>query len=429
MQHSKDKATDMPQSPPTQDPTVFNFVLMARFHEHVAVEDLRSALDRLKGRHRAFDLRSTRDFNNINAPGTGPYPLDVLPDRTPDDWERVAAQELARPFDPNGPRVRFVLINHSQADDLLIVCDHNGSDGLSGTLLLQDLLELLNHSGLHLPPLPAPPPVWEILPPSVTRSFSGRLRFVLLKVALTVMGWGRRRRRSVRTSPSFQVTSSEFSAEWTSAMVERCRVEGASVHAAVCAAWLSALDPLDAKHPSRRSVSSPVSLRRHLAPEMRGCAGMYYTTVVTPVDYRSVRGFWDIAREIKEQMTRAESEPSFYNTPLVLKILYRLMSQQPENGSFQMPELPVNYDYSITNLGRVDNSYVFSETNKVRYSVEKLYAPIVNAFPGEKTVGVCTLAGQIRFVFTTFSDDMDLCKAQDWMERAVKILQDEIQIS
>ena len=404
-----------------------NFVLMARFHGHVDAGVLRAALNRLKGRHWAFDLRSSRDFQKLNVPETGPYLLEILTNCSPEAWKSVAAKELTRPFDLNGPQVRFVLIKHPQADDLLIICDHNGSDGLSGTLLLQDLLKLLNNPNLLLPPLPVPPPIWEVLPTSVTQSFSGRIRFVIIKIVLAVLRWNQHRQKSQCMPPSFQVNSAEFSAEKTSSLLERCRKERTSVHAAVCAAWLLAFKPLGKKEICRRSISSPVSLRKYLEPEMRGCAGMYYTTLVTRVDCGAERSFWDIAREIKQLMTSAESKPAFFTMPLVLQIMSGLISRLPEGEVFQIPEPEINYDFSITNLGRVGGDYVCSESQESPYTIDALYGPIVNAFRGEKTVGVCTFGGRIRFVFTTFSNTMNLNQANDLMWRAIKLLQDAVQ--
>jgi len=402
--------------------TLVNFILLARFRGHVAEEDLRTALTRLKGRHRAFDLRRAFDLHNPHAVFGGAFPLDVLCD-TGEGWESVAARELARPFDPHGPRARFVLIQHYTADDLLIVCDHNGTDGLSGVMLLQDLLALLNNPALVLPALPVPPRLWDALPREVTQRFSNRLTAALMTTLFDIMGWFTHFRKTARPQSTFQINSAELSQDCTALLVERCRAHGVSVHAAVCTAWLMALSDQESRRPPHGSVSSPVSLRKYLPAEARGCAGMFYTTVVTRVDFSTARDFWNVACEVRDHMRQAESEPGFFTPPLMMDVMFKWMARQPDDGVFFVPDMPLNYDYSVTNLGRVICPYTAEETPTARYSISALYGPIVNAFNGEKTVGVCTLAGQLRFVFTTFADEVDRNRAADILHHAVDTLE------
>ena len=408
-------------------PLKVNFILMARFHGHVEEANLRGALERLKGRHPVFDQPDNYGVQSKSVSDTGPYLLDVFTGCSSEDWQAAAARELACPFDPAGPRVRFVLLKHLQADDLLIICDHDGTDGISATFILEDLLELLNHPEGNLPPLPLPPPVWEILPAEVTQSLSGGITSTIIKIVLSLMKWKLKRQKSLHLPPSFQVISKEFSGEWTRTLIQRCRKEDVSVHAAFCAAWLSALNPQEVKKSSQRSVSSPVSLRKFLPSEMLSCAGMYYTTVVTSLKWDITKNFWDRAREIKQLMLSAEKKPDFYNTALILKNLADMKSHLQDGESPQMPEPAITYDYSISNLGRVQSKYVFSESNMDPYSIEALYGPIVNAFKGEKTLGVCTLGERLRLAFTTFPDEMDLESANNLLERAVKLLQVSVQ--
>ena len=53
---------------------------------------------------------------------------------------------------------------------------------------------------------------------------------------------------------------------------------------------------------------------------------------------------------------------------------------------------------------------------------------MVNALGGEKTVGVCTLGGQIRFVLTTFAADIRPPAADSLFKRAIQELEDAIRL-
>jgi hypothetical protein len=416
-----------------QNNTYINFVLMARFDVALPAATLRDALNRLKGRQRAFDLRSSCDMLNPCPPRTGAYLLRVLPDCTAEDWRTVSAEELAQPFDASGPLVRFVLLERAQEADLLVVCDHGVSDGLSGFYLLRDLVELLNQPGHHLLPLPLPPTVWEVLPRAIRQSMKIRLLMTIVNAALGVMKWNKNRRKTTFPSHHFLVSSAELSACTTTALVDRCRVEQTSVHAAVCAALMLAVKaelPIKdvtkfvskKKSSAIRSVSSPISLRGLLPLEMRESAGLFYTTVETNVRCDESRTFWSIAREIKKKMQQAEKTSSFYTTPLFLQSMFEYLASLPEGAPFHMPEMPIRYDFSVTNLGRLD-----ADASNMHYQIKALYGPMVNALSGERTIGVCTLGGQIRFVLTTFADDMRPSMADILVQCAIQELVDAVQ--
>ena len=78
---------------------------------------------------------------------------------------------------------------------------------------------------------------------------------------------------------------------------------------------------------------------------------------------------------------------------------------------------PVNYDFSITNLGRV----ALPERCGA-LQVEAFYGPLVNSSEHERTVGVSTLGGQLGMVYTFRRSKMEPARAKELLERVVALL-------
>lgn len=404
--------------------STINFSIMVRFDGHVEELELRSALDRLKGRHRAFDVCSSSDIYHPDAPNSCPFPIEIIPYDLSTDWKSIVAQELARPFDRNSPRARFVLIKKRIDDELLVVCDHDGTDGLSAINLLEDLVLLLNNPDTLLIPLPVPPPVWNIVPIFVKTSLSWKVKQLFIFVMFSTLAFIKNTHKKSTQPRNFTISSLDFSADFTEHLEATCKKEKTSVHAAVCTAWLFSLEPSMAKNKSIRSVSSPVSLRKYLLPEFRSCAGMYYTTTQSIIDKNSTNSFWNSAREIKRQVSDAETKPSFFDMPLTFKTLSWIKMRQPMNKSFHMPDIPIKYDFSITNLGKISNFNQPDQEKPSRYTVDAIYGPIVNAFSGEKTVGISTFEEKMRITLTTFSNEMDSTQSSELITKVKCLLED-----
>ena len=75
---------------------------------------------------------------------------------------------------------------------------------------------------------------------------------------------------------------------------------------------------------------------------------------------------------------------------------------------------PINYDFSITNLGRLDFP--------VRYGplrLEAMYGPAVNTSEQERTVGVTTIGGRMAFTLAFRDFVLDPAAAEQLKARAM----------
>src|SRR5690242_14471650 len=209
------------------------FVLAAEFGNTLDVHRVRDALVAVQYRHPLLSAHIKDD------PETGPgfyrrvpvAPIDLAVHQDFDqDWQLLAAEELTRPFDSaTTPLMRATLMTHRLASTLLLTFDHVVSDGISAVLVLNDLLTKLN--GESLPALPLPKSLEEL----ATRQFNG----FRIGTASPDLGDPRMTRptsiRPFDTTPP-HVRRIAFDHETTARLIERCRDEQTTVHAAIMTA-------------------------------------------------------------------------------------------------------------------------------------------------------------------------------------------------
>ncbi|MGZ4384415.1 MAG: phthiocerol/phthiodiolone dimycocerosyl transferase family protein [Gaiellaceae bacterium] len=385
-----------------------NFALAAQLSGTFSDDELERALERARGRHPRLVTRIAAGGDGEpyrTSEGVPAFPLRVLADCGEEDWIDAVKAELLDPFPrQSGPFARFVLLRRGDEADLVVVCDHGSCDGMSGAFLLRDVLSLLGDPRLALPPLAYPADVLDQLPASVARSRWVRCRAraaAALFLARSRIG----RRRHPHGSGASGAPAGEdpaetrvcllpaaLSAERTTALTERCRAESVTVHAALCAAWLTAYaSTLPEAAPRIRKVSSPISIRDRLAEPAGETAGMFLSGTESRVDCAPERPFWEVARDLAAQLVRGRSDQRLFFGPLVLRaLLPRLRSREIRQALLRFILGPVDYDFSITNLGRLD---LPTEYGSIRLG--SVRGPLVNASPLERTVGICTLDGRM----------------------------------
>ncbi|MBI9049943.1 MAG: hypothetical protein JEZ00_11020 [Anaerolineaceae bacterium] len=392
-----------------------NFAILARFTARIEFARLQDALHRLEGRHYAFEHGNLRLAEGLALLKSRPFPMMEIVDCHDKSWQEISVEELSVTFPADGPYIRCKLLQKGNGSDLVMVFDHQVCDGLSGVILLRDLYILLNDLELKLSALPVPPAIWEILPKAIQQNVFSKFRLALFMKYLDFKKWRKRHQPMEQEVWRYRIEAFDLSAEKSEAFISRCKQEKTSVHAAISVAWMMSLQKflidrnksaqLD-KNPKLRSVSSPVSLRDLLPTETQDCAGMFYSTVVTALDFSRPFDFWENARRVKKQMDEERSKITFFDMPLFFKSMYQRQSKLPDGETFNVPDFPVDYDFSISNMGRLDGYFVNPTKSGPAYQIDAIYGPMVNAFAGEKTVGVCMINGKIHFVLTTFVGDM-----------------------
>jgi len=402
---------------------------MVRVRGDVSASQLTDALARIAPRHPAL-------FRGME-PGA-PLPLEIRAGCGPDDWIAVAQDGLRLDFPgfpAHGPFAHFTCLQTATGFDLVLACHHGVADGISGVYILRDLLRALSDPQAHFEPLQALPHADAFIPPALKTNAGLRRRVNIIAAILAarVQLEKLRRRfmpaRPIGPAPSqpqpggglppneqYLILPTRLDAPHTAALLARCKKEGVTVHAAVCAAWLRAFTA--ASGARFGSVSTPVNLRPRISPAPGETASVLLSTVETRLDCAPARAFWDMARDFKHRLGQNTRDEELFFKPMLISQAFS--QSAPADVGILLGLLffsPVNYDFSITNLGIVD-----LPERCGALQVEAFNGPLVNSSEHERTVGVSTFRGQLGMTFNLRRSKMEPAQAKALLERVSAIL-------
>ena len=359
---------------------MFTFGLMVRIGTALGPGAVRDALTALRGRYPTLEA----------ADDDLPFPLVVRRSATASTWVEVAEAGLAEPFGPTDAHLRLTMLRIGPVTDLVLICDHSLADGRTGGYVVRDLVTLLAAPGAALPPAAPTATLADLLPAGVEP----------LPVAGPMPEPPPRR---------FEVVHGRLPRPRTTALLERCRQEGTTLHPALCVAWVRALAQTGGLVTGALppAVSIPVDARRLLPPDRQEAVGLLITTLVIPVDLGT--GFWVAARAVSQDLAHRLTPDQLrervrHNTE---EFRTNLTASQADPAGASVPR-PIGYELSMTNLGRLD----LPSDGPV--PVQACYG-MVNVLEGERTVAVCAVAGRLHLALTTFRGEHD----EGWPGRAL----------
>ncbi len=412
-----------------------NFTMLARVSGGFSLDQLQEALGKARRRHPLLAVRAAVDhagWPHFVSEDMPVLPVRVVERSSNDDWMQEVAAELVRPFTwKTGPLIRLVWLKAEDISDILVVCHHCVADGLSVAYLIRDLLHYLGQPEAMVEPLPLLPGSAELIPARFTNSvpillkarllatlFKGWLRFRQLKKKLVGSD-----KKEIANTLKYAVLPWVLTEPQTSALVAGCRQEQATVHAALCTAFLRAFAEEQAgKKVWRRRVSSPVSLRGHLNRPVGEGFGVFIALTKIVVDCRPARDFWEIARDVKRQFAREVTDEALFryvaNVNAVVKAIAKDLSLAIIEDSWPPS---VDYDLSITNLGRLDFPRQYGPLQ-----LEAMYGPSVSGIPQENVLGVTTVGRRMFFTFVVTDMGLGIPKAERIKERAMQHLAEAV---
>jgi hypothetical protein len=203
----------------------------------------------------------------------------------------------------SGPLVRFILLQQSDMTDLVLMFNHSLYDGLSVYYVLRDIMYYLAQPDALAEPAPPISGISDLIPEGVIAALAQRSPHsdppaprlpqpVLLAIGAT-------------ENPQLRVFSWALTEAQTTALIERCRSERTSVHAAICAAFMFAFANLKIGHESTvRTLATAVNLRARLKEPVGEALGLLIeSAALCKLDCPPERAFGDAAREFKAQLT------------------------------------------------------------------------------------------------------------------------------
>jgi phthiocerol/phthiodiolone dimycocerosyl transferase-like enzyme len=335
-----------------------NVVAVAHLASSVDPAAARRVLDALQAKHAMLRARIAvgPDGPRFEVDGAEPLSLRVVTGDA-EAWQREAEAELNAPFSDEGPLVRAVLVRQMDGSDVGLVFDHVIGDAMASFELLRAFARgLRDPATLAGPPLPLPPALTSLLPDDIVRetpAFAARagqgMRTLLASGALRTLPREHDAPVGERRSRILHATLDEAA---TTALADRARKERTSVHGALCAALLRAVQSeLDA--PCMLGVTSPINVRGQLARPPGEDFGFYVAPMPTFHQVARERPFWELAREVKAQVQAIVMERRS------LRMLALVEGTVPRDASLaaraaQQSDRLGLVAATATNLGRLD---------------------------------------------------------------------------
>jgi hypothetical protein len=230
----------------------FHFAVTAMMSGETRAHDWRRALDHLQKRHPILSACISGEPGSVpsfrEAEAT-PIPLRIVEDEPELRWEAEVGEELATPFNSRqAPLIRAVLIQGARDAAFMLVAHHSIADGLSLPYAIRDTLDAC--AGRSLEPLPRLPSqddmmnVSDNLADYQVQDQAGAMTPAIYRPR----GNARPTVKGLRLSPSL-----------ASKLRDRARLEGTTVHGALCAALVFASREVSAawrEIPVRRLAAS-----------------------------------------------------------------------------------------------------------------------------------------------------------------------------
>jgi NRPS condensation-like uncharacterized protein len=306
------------------------------------------------------------------------------------DWRSIAASGLAMPF-PAGdtPPARLSVVEGPERTVIALFLNHAIADGMSSIYVVEDLLKALGGENIGEGSLL--PSAAELIADLVSNQAS----FVKPAATDTVLAMP----SSPAAFPPPFISTIALSHQATAALAARARLEGTTIHGALCAALTLSLAENAGK--SSHVLVSPIDMRRILPVDTRTCSQIF-TMLAETLDTSG--SFWDIARRSVSGIEAARSLESFM-----------MMAQMMENaipaGSTSATAHAVMSagigDNMLSNLGVIDIADRYGDL-----SVEAFWGPMAaNHIDGYHFIGASTSGGSLRLTCTTHEPLPDLLAA------------------
>jgi hypothetical protein len=368
-----------------------NFTTTGHVRGTFSLESLQNALERMRQRHPLLATRITPATETspacLTTEGVPAIPLRVVERHSDEDWLREVEREIVIPTKyAIGPMLRCVWVRGADVSDIVLVCDHLAGDGLAGVYALRTLLEFLADPTLEMEPL-VPPSLIDVLPPDMLTL----MRNVLASIKPSQEMPSGPPPRPVTHHP-LHILPFELNEAETSTLLERCRAEGTTVQAALCTAFSL---QFAIQHPEQpiRKIESPMNLRPRLIPNSGEVYGNYISLLNTDIDCTpGLTHAWEIARQVRQNLQNV-TDAEIFSIPILLLAV----ADRPPAG----PIVDVNYDLSLSNLGRV-----IIPTDYGPLHLEAIHAPtMAPASPNHRILGVTTFNGSLRCTFASYDPD------------------------
>ena len=355
-----------------------NFTTVGRIRGPLTDALVQSALTATVGRHPHLTHRLVLEPSGeawLREGGAPPSLRFVMGGDWVTEADREVNQVLAA---ATGPLVQCVVIEHAPLDHtVLLTFHHCVGDGFSGAYLMRDLMQgasaaMPGSTTSQLVPLPDLPSVDDLMPPPSRglRGWIAQLIF-MLRLAWNFVRLGpahviRDDRTALAHQRRARVIPVVLDRSVSTALAERARAEGTTVHGALSAALILAMcNDASPTQPTRVGFASPVNVRKELQPAVGQNLGLFVSMATWEGMVAPATNLWELARDVRGSLVRDQER----GLPLAALRSTALMAWGLGAGQVPPTELAARMEKRIlstgglTNLGRLDLETRFGELN------------------------------------------------------------------
>jgi NRPS condensation-like uncharacterized protein len=399
------------------------FAFRVKVKGALAVDELTQALSKLQQRHPLARVRveMTRDkkqfITDENVPA---IPVtEYTEDQT--DWKTLIKKELQTPFDIyTGPMIRICLIRGQDTTDVVAVFHHALCDGLSAVQFLHELFMFMSNTASALKPYAEAPIFSKLIKNDIMEIITAReppdwiKNKEYLKIELKPP------QEEPYPHPDFVIHDWNLSEQETAHIVKQAKQTGISVHALLGAIVLKAFArEFGEKQGYVRKLQSPLNFKPFLKEEAWDFFGLFNGLLTVEIDCSPERDLQETARQIYTELTEKIKNHIpldgyyFFNTYFLKDM------KDPELYYANRPTPPMDYDVSLSNLGRVHMQKTYGNLE-----IDTLYGPIFSAIRGERVIGVNTFRDRMFFTCIYDQDCFDHAAGTRIIEQVKKTLRE-----
>lgn len=401
-----------------------NFALMARVCGALSPDSFQEALDKLLVKHPSLSVNVVQEAGGAVFQVPNPalrVPVRIEARTHPNHWIEEVTTELVEAFDlSKDPPIRCVLLRDKDVSDILFVCPHVLADGLAAAYLLRDFLAFLDNPEAEIAPTSRVQPMPMLIP-----EFPGKgLTILQAEVKARLLNlYVRHAQHNLSQTvhpypvqPNYHLLPWTLTPEQTSALVARSRIEGTTVHAALCTAFLRAFGEIY-EGGWNRKIQSPVSLRDRLRQPVGEAFGLFVNLVAFQIDCDPEYGFWEVARRMKKKFVRRTGDKPIFKSLIEANVVTRQAIDHLTPEIAAKVFMAADHDLSISNLGRLD-----LPTQYRAFQLDALFGPILGGDPEDVVLGVVTVGGKMHLSLSFTDLNMDVSQAKKIIDAAMQWL-------
>jgi Condensation domain len=375
-----------------------HFCLVAQIEGPIDPVKIRAAFEQVRRRHSVLRICVADDAEMGPAfYGTdNPIEVHAIPIEAGADWRRIVESELSRPFDAApGPLMRATALWAPDGASIVLTFHHTIVDALSGVRILEDLMRAL--AGEHLDALPLFPPIEDMIARSASAASTPE--------GISRTGTPSKAGKGIAQASeklTTNISTLEWDADETARLIQCCKVNGATVHGAICAA---ASHHVPVSEDNTIRMHSPIDLSRVAGADSEAC-GVFIGAGIIEIAGTQRKPLWRDARDIVEHLRTGRSPDAVAGT------MQWIASEFPPNvDRNKVKDFFASQPQSsivVSNLGVLPLA-----ANYGAMALKAVWGPalLTNLPADRQTIGVSTFAGRLSMVHQSYQPIPGLLEA------------------